>query len=207
MQLPNSLLVSVQKAGAATYAAEQQIKKILAEYSEFVKATVDSHSSDPSADVIFQNWRLITRLSDAMSAIEADLRTVHTMTAQLVQAETPILDAKSPVVQTLSLPFSPKGASDITDVKVKKEPQKPKRVKPAVKLDKPLSPNAIKLMEVLLPMLNAESPIALKQKEIGVKAGVPSGSVAASFRLLVSKNLIQLDASGNYSRGSAPYPV
>ncbi|MDI1246227.1 MAG: hypothetical protein PSV24_12575, partial [Rhodoferax sp.] len=63
MSLNKELLATLQKAGAAVFDANAQLKLAVASYGERVHEAVASNPFHLGNDTLFENWKLVARLS------------------------------------------------------------------------------------------------------------------------------------------------
>ena len=138
MSLNKELLATIQKAGAAVFDADAQLKLAVKSYGERVHAAVGSNPFHLGNDTLFENWKMIARLSKTVASMEEDLRNVYRMVGELNDVEPslpdvmPALSAPSPAASSAS---DTTLVADIslaaTDVKIKKKarvrPSKPAR--------------------------------------------------------------------------------
>ena len=83
MSLNQELLATIQKAGAAVFDADAQLKLAVKAYAERVHAAVGSDPYHLGNDALFENWKLVARLSQTMSAMEEELRKVYQVASEL----------------------------------------------------------------------------------------------------------------------------
>ncbi len=128
MSLSKTTLDAIQKAGAAVFEADTELKLAVKVYAERVHAAVGSNPYHLGNDALFENWKLVARLSQTMTGMEEELRKVYQVASELND------DASSTVTTLTALPAptpsSPaevldrmdhKAALAATDVKIKKK--------------------------------------------------------------------------------------
>lgn len=176
---------------------------------------------DLNTDSLFEEWKTVARLCQTLEQIEAELRKVHQAALSLGQGVLPTANV-SPRLRAPSRVREPAVASSIpvleaieaTDVvvktarKVKQAVTTPIATKGVGKAEaksnsskKPtpksaLSPNTQKLWDQLKTVLNAKKFTAIKRTKVGLDAGLPTGSVTASFTKLLENAYLEEDASG-----------
>ncbi len=133
MSLSSKTLSAIQQAGAAVFAADAELKNATKDYAERVTAAMGSNPFGLGNDGLFENWKLVARLSQAMAGIEEELKKVHQLASELTTDDGPTvraLAAPAPVVESTG-----NAANDLapTDVRVKR---KKKTVKPIVRAAK-----------------------------------------------------------------------
>lgn len=207
MPIPKPTLADIQTAGAAVHQADASLKSVVQAYADQVRLAMSSNPFDLQADSLFEEWKTVARLSQTLEQIETELRKVHQAAQQLGEsglgsskprgrlaptAPQPTLTIvkSSPVIESI----------EATDVVAKK----PKKVKAAPKpaqarkvaTKSALSPNTQKLWTHLKPLLNAKKYTEIKRSQVGVAAGLPLGSVTASFNKLLENAYLEENASG-----------
>ncbi|TAF78244.1 MAG: hypothetical protein EAZ54_09560 [Curvibacter sp.] len=205
--IPKTSLSAIQNAGAAVHQADASLKAVVQAYADQVRLAMSSNPFDLQADSLFEEWKTVARLSLTLEQIETELRKVHQAAQQL--GESGLGSNKSRV--RLAAP-SPKGtlsilanvpvieAIEATDV-VATKPKKVKAVSKPINARKvvpkaALSPNTQKLWDHLKTVLNAKKFTEIKRTQVGVAAGLPTGSVTASFNKLLENSYLEENASG-----------
>lgn len=207
MPIPKASLAAIQTAGAAIHQADASLKAVVQAYADQVRLAMSSNPFDLQADSLFEEWKTVARLSQTLEQVETELRKVHDAAQKLGEDALPINRSRTrletPVVQQ-RLIDSPESsvieAIEATDVVAKK----PKKVAEALALAKPkmatnkysLSPNPQKLWDHLKTVLSTKKFIEIKRSQVGVAAGLPTGSVAASFLKLLENSYLEENASG-----------
>jgi hypothetical protein len=137
MPLNQELLATIQKAGAAVFDADAQLKLAVKRYGERVHAAVASNPFHLGNDTLFENWKMIARLSKTVAAMEEDLRQVYQIVGELNDVEpslsdmVPVLSAPAPVASaTTGAPLVAQSSLAATDVRIKKKARVP-AAKPA----------------------------------------------------------------------------
>ncbi|WP_296493090.1 hypothetical protein [Rhodoferax sp.] len=136
MSLNKELLATIQQAGAAVFDADAQLKLAVKDYGERVHAAVGSNPFHLGNDTLFENWKMIARLSKTVASMEEDLRNVYRMVGELSDVEPslpgmmPALTAPTPAASANSdAPLVEDNRLAATDVKIKKKarvrPSKP----------------------------------------------------------------------------------
>ena len=87
MSVNKELLATLQKAGAAVFDADAQLKLAVTRYGERVQAAVASNPFHLGNDTLFENWKLVARLSQTVAAMEEDLKNVYQMAGALSDVE------------------------------------------------------------------------------------------------------------------------
>ena len=74
MSLAGSTLAAIQQAGAAVYAADADLKQVVQTHAARVTAAMAANPFGLGNDALFENWKTLARLSQSMTAIEAELK-------------------------------------------------------------------------------------------------------------------------------------
>jgi hypothetical protein len=93
MSLSSTTLLVLQKVGAAAFAADAKLKAEVKEYSQRVHDAMVANPDGQKNDALFANWKIVTRLSQAISSIEGELKKLFE-TAAALGAEAPAPLAK-----------------------------------------------------------------------------------------------------------------
>jgi len=184
MSVNKELLATLQKAGAAVFDADAQLKLAVTRYGERVQAAVASNPFHLGNDTLFENWKLVARLSQTVAAMEEDLKNVYQMAGALSDVEP-------------SLPLSVDGSLAATDVKIKRK-KRASVAKPGPALASPLPSNADRLLRHLRYVLKTKSFAPVKQAAVAKATGIPLGSMTAALKRLVAAGHVQTDASGMF---------
>ncbi len=139
MSLSNTTLALIQKAGAAAFAADVKLKSAVKDYSERVNAAMSSNPDSAKNDALFANWKIVSRLSQALASIEEELKKLFQVASSLT-GDVPT--ASAPVAVA-----SAKRAAGKT-AKTKKEATSKA---PASKTSKPLARQAKNKAKVIAP--------------------------------------------------------
>ena len=207
MPIPKPTLADIQTAGAAVHQADASLKSVVQAYADQVRLAMSSNPFDLQADSLFEEWKTVARLSQTLEQIENELRKVHQAAQQLGESglgsSKPRGRLAPPTAQpTLAIVNSSPVIESIeaTDVVAKKPKKVQAAQKPAqahkVTNKSALSPNTQKLWTHLKPLLNAKKFTEIKRSQVGVAAGLPLGSVTASFNKLLDNAYLEENASG-----------
>ena len=83
MSLSSTTLLVLQKVGAAAHAADAKLKAEVKDYSQRVHDAMAANPDGQKNDALFANWKIVTRLSQAISGIEAELKKLFETAAAL----------------------------------------------------------------------------------------------------------------------------
>jgi len=223
MSLSSATLSAIQQAGAAVFSADLELKNAVKEYAQRVNAAMLSNPYHLGNDTLFENWKVVARLSQTMAGIEEEIKKVHQVAAELIADDQPL------VVQIASL-AAPIRANDVsvvsqndmtpTDVLVK---SKKKKLKPGAtrstrvpksstspvkpvgvrKSAQQLSGNPAKLLQYLEKVLNSKKFTVVSQTAVGQETGIPLGSMTAATKKLLESARIIAGPSGSFRLTSA----
>ncbi|MCM2339707.1 hypothetical protein [Rhodoferax sp.] len=204
MSLNKELLATIQKAGAAVFDADAQLKLAVKSYGERVHAAVGSNPFHLGNDTLFENWKMVARLSRTVAAMEEDLRQVYQMVGDLSDVEPslpdmmPALSAPSPVAHaTTDVPLVAQSSLAATDVKIKRK-RRIAAAKPGPVLAAPAPKNAARLLKHLRYVLKTKDFATVNQTAVAKATGIPMGSMTAALKRLVAAGLVQTNHSGMF---------
>lgn len=204
MSLNKELLATIQKAGAAVFDADTQLKLAVKRYGERVQAAVGSNPFHLGNDTLFENWKMVARLSKTVAAMEEDLRKVYQMAGELSDVE-PSLSDMMPALSAPAPEASAKASSPLvadsslaaTDVKIKRKKRIP-AAKPGPVLATPLPENAARLLKHLRYVLKTKGFAPVNQTAVAKATGIPMGSMTASLKRLVAEGHVQTNDAGMF---------
>lgn len=199
MSLLKSTISAVQKAGAAIFEADTELKATLKLYSEKVTSAVGRDPFNIGNDALFENMKSLARFSQTVGQIEMELQKVHAFISGLAGDEPqPIvlaLASRSNLVPT-DVVVKVKRAKAISEKRVAKTVVKaPLKAKSG---PKKLPSNATKLLAHLETNLQRDDFTAINQTSVSAATGIPLGSMTASLKRLVETGLIQVGTEGGY---------
>lgn len=225
MSLSSATLSSIQSAGAAVFAADVELKNAVTEYAQRVSAAMTSNPYGLGNDTLFENWKVLARLSQSMAGIEQELRKVYRVAADLSADDQPVvLQVAALAAPTPSVEAAAPNQNDLapTDVSVKTRNKPAQRVARssggasagrgrAQRADASvtglaLAGNAAKLLHHLETLLNAHEFTAVSQTAIGQKIGIPMGSMTAATKKLIETGRIVAGPSGCFRLANSPTP-
>ena len=181
MSLQPHALAAIQSAGAAIFDADAALKSAVKEYAAQIEDVLASNPFDVGNDALFEEWKNVARLSQAVSRMEQELRQIYDAAASLAgakQLQAPEMRRISPasvaVVETVNA----------TDVVVKPSKQ-------------PVRNNSDRVLNALKQLLNETEFRKINISAVANTAGVAQGSMAATLRRLVRDGHL-LDANGGH---------
>ena len=195
MSLAGSTLAAIQQAGAAVYAADADLKQVVQTHAARVTAAMAANPFGLGNDALFENWKTLARLSQSMTAIEAELKKIYFVAED-------VADPDGPAVTALPALAAPT-ASTATDVVVKSTTRagtrgrRPERRREAAPERSPLLGNAAKLLKYLETVLTTDNFQPIKPTVSARHVEMPLGSVSAAIKkLLASGHLVAGPAGG-----------
>jgi hypothetical protein len=218
MPISAKTLTAIQAAGIAAFKADAHLKSAVKDYGNQVQDAMLSSPFDLANDSLFEEWKSVCRLSQAMGQIEAELQKIYAAASSLQGNVSPSNKPRAiaaPVAapaktSTLEM-VSTVDATDATDVTAKtsrklkgkgkgKAKNKANTQVKAVRKPKaagPLPANAASLLAHLTNVLNPNTFGKINQTSVATAIQMAKGSVGASVRRLVEEGfLIQDPAQG-----------
>lgn len=208
MSLSKTTLSAIQQAGAAVFTADAELKNSVKDYAERVNAAMAANPFGLGNDALFENWKLVARLSQTMAGIEEELKKVHALASELTGDDGPAEHA----LPALSAPLAAQRSTpellvatvpDITPTDVvaksgqKKVARKALAKKPALASPTALAGNPAKLLRHLQRLLNARDFMAVNLSAAGLATGIPAGSVNAAVKKLLEIGLLLVGPGGH----------
>lgn len=225
MSLSSSTLSAIQKAGAAAFTADVKLKNAVKEYAQRVNAAMVENPYQLGNDALFENWKVVARLSQTMAGIEEELKKIHLVASQLSADDQPtVLQIPALAVPTSFVEQSPASQNDVTPtdaiVKPKKKtlPRKnrapkakaspsPVKVAGAAGNRLELSGNPAKLLRYLEGALNANEFTVIHQTATAQATGIPLGSMTAAVKKLVESGQIITGPTGSFKLANVGQPL
>lgn len=203
MSLSSETLSVIQKAGAAVYEADLELKNAVKEYAHRVHEAMMSNPYHLGNDNMFENWKVVARLSQTLAGIEEELKKVYYVAAELSADDQPLVVE----VAALAAPASPVvepvvNQNDMTPTDVVVKPKK-RAAKPAEasKNRSPISGNSAKLLDYFEGELNANDFSVISQTVASQKTGIPLGSMTAAIKKLIESACIIAGPGGSFKLG------
>lgn len=218
MSLPSSTLAAIQKAGAAVFTADEKIKKAVTDYAQRVNAAIATNPYNLGNDTLFENWKVIARLSQTMAGIEEELKKVYRVASELTAddqptvreipslaaparsversvAQQPDLAPSDVVAKPKKKASSPKSKSKSKTLATKATAAKPVATAKNVQVS---SGNPAKLLPYLERVLNSTDFTVLSQTLAGKETGIPIGSMTAATKKMIESGRIIAGPAGTY---------
>jgi hypothetical protein len=208
MPLAPKTLNAIQAAGTAAFKADAQLKAAVKDYCSQVQAAMHSSPFDLANDSLFEEWKSVCRLSQAMGQIEAELQKIHAAASRLHGDVLPSNKPRAIAAPVANEPSTVEVVTqvDATDVTVKK-PRKLKikakakaktKMARKAKSDGPLPANAASLLAHLTSVLNSDTFERINQTSVATAINMAKGSVGASVRRLVDEGFLAQDPALGY---------
>jgi hypothetical protein len=204
MSLNKELLDALQKAGAAVFDADAQLKLAVLSYGERVQAAVGANPFHLGNDTLFENWKMVARLSKAVAAMEEDLKNVYQMASAMSDVEpalpeltTALSAPATEAVAEAASPAAPDSSLVATDVKIKRK-KRATTAKPGPALASPSPSNADKLLKHLKYVLKTKGFAPVNQTAVAKATGIPLGSMTAALKRLVASGRLQVNGAGQF---------
>lgn len=201
MPLPSQTLAAIQTAGAAIYAADAELKKSVQDYADQVKAAMLGNPFDLGNDTLFEDWKTVARLSQAITQIEAEFKKIYSAASDLSAGSR----SGIAVMPTLTGPALSASADlevvkdiDATDAVIKRAPKKLKRVATRKQANRPLRGNTLTLLEHLVQVLNPTDFVKINQAAVAKDIGLAKGSIGASIAKLVQTGHLVTGPTGAF---------
>jgi hypothetical protein len=183
----------LQKVGAAAFAADAKLKAEVKEYSQRVHEAMVANPDGQKNDVLFANWKIVSRLSQAISSIEEELKQLF-VTASALGAQAPVAAPvakpaktakpaaapKRAVKKTAKAPAKVELAAAAEAVSAKLKPAKTVKVKATPKVVAKAAPKVS-----VKPVVTAKVKVATKSK---VKAVAKNGGAKAAGSVTLGAN-------------------
>ena len=193
MPLSAAALNAIQKAGAAVYQADQHLKEAVKDYAHRIGAALKASPLDSGNDALFEDWKAVARLSQAISDIEADLSKAFALAGKLKGGK-----------------GKGKGAAKAAKAGAKKRGRPantgataPKGKRGRKRSADGMAGNPAKLLKHLETLLNTQDFIVISQSEAGRQTGIPIGSMTAALKRLTELGRISVGANGGYKLAAA----
>ncbi len=216
MSLSSATLSAIQQAGAAAYAADAQLKNAVRGYAARVNAAMSANPYGLGNDALFENWKVVARLSQTLSGIEQELKKVHHVASELIADDQPrvhqipALSAPAESVAMVARHHLDLATTDVVPKRRKKRGLNKVRARkiragshsPAT-LGAPtsrpkLGGNSARLLRHLKTVLQTNGFTAINQTGTGRATGIPLGSMTAAIKSLVHSGHLVIGPTGGF---------
>ena len=214
MSLSHATLSAIQQAGAAVFDADLELKHAVRRYAERVNVAMGSNPYHLGNDAMFENWKVVARLSQTMAGIEDELKKVYQVATDLLAddfapaGEVPALGAPTRSVEPAARRQDDMTATDVVAKtgtqtlmrKTRAAKASPARARPArVAGQRPaLGGNATKLLNYMESMLDTEKFTVIGQATIAQATGIPLGSMTAGIKKLLASGRLVAGPTGSF---------
>ena len=125
MSLPQTTLSTLQQAGSSVFAADAALKNAVKDYAERVNAAMSANPFGLGNDGLFENWKLVARLSQTVAGIEEELKKVYQLATELTAEDGPAVHSVPALASPVPAPAVPAQPDMVpTDVVVKTRKKK-----------------------------------------------------------------------------------
>jgi hypothetical protein len=196
----------IQKAGTAVFNADVALRDAVAESAKKVSDAMTKNPFDGQHDSLYQNWKNVARISQAISTIEAELKSLYALALATPVSNGPAIALPAPAAKA---PLEVLNAIDVTDVVAKRTPRKLKVAKKTAK--RPLSrgkrsggqDNTAKVLSYLQTTLNDQSFTKVNQSAVAIAVGLPKGSIGASIKRLIQDGRLMQGEAKAFKLGTS----
>lgn len=205
MPLPTNALTAIQSAGAAVFTADAELQAVVKEYAEQVNVAMLQNPFDVGNDSMFEDWKTVARLSQAIHQIEAEFQKIYKVGAEIGKhATSRISKVHALAAPSATAPSFVEVVKEIkaTDVVAKRKGKKTKISKRGRKPVNILRGNTAKLMNWLAKALSTDQTVKLNRSAVAIEIGLPNGSIGASFSKLLAAGYIVEEAAGLFKLSS-----
>jgi hypothetical protein len=200
LPLTSKTLNAIQSAGAAIFVADAQVKDVVKDYAKQFHAAMKQNPFDLANDSLFEEWKSVCRLSQAVGQIEAEMRKIHTAAASLqgvaLSSSKTLALAPPRVAESSTLEVVEQ--VEATDVVIKKPRKLKRKASRKVRSAGPLPSNATVLLAHLVKLLSPNAFTKVNQSSIAVAINMPKGSIGASMTKLVKEGFLAHDPAQGY---------
>jgi hypothetical protein len=200
MPLNSKTLHAIQSAGAAVFDADSQLKVAVKDYASQVHTAMLQNPFDLANDSLFEEWKSVCRLSQAVGQIEAEMQKIYAAASRLQGA---VLPTSKP--RALAAPSRAEiGTLEVveqieaTDVVIKRPRKLASKLHRKGKSSGPLPGNATVLLAHLSKLLNPNSFEKVNQTSVAIAIGMAKGSIGASMSKLVKEGFLAQDPALGY---------
>ncbi|OYT90679.1 MAG: hypothetical protein CFE43_16990 [Burkholderiales bacterium PBB3] len=175
-------MAHIQSAGTAVFAADTALKSAVKEYATQIEGALASNPFDVGNDALFEEWKNVACLSQAVSRIEQELRQIFDAAAQITSAK----QIAAPTPHRISTdPVSLISEVTATDVVAKSSTGRP-------------SGNSLLVLGALLTLLTESEFREINISAVAMATGVAQGSMAATLKRLIRDGYLLEASKGQY---------
>lgn len=202
MTIKKSTVSQVQKAGHAMHNAAQALSRDAFAAGKLLHQKMSADLHNPAADRLYEQWKSVAKMAQDLVQMENNLRSVYEGCIK-ISAQLDEVVAAKPAMRSVSAKPS---AQVAVPAQAKRRPggRPPKKALPPGVVGVPRAGNEQRLMEHLSKVLNSTDLVQVQHQQISAATGIPAGSVSATIKRLVGKNLIVTGDSGALRLAAAP---
>jgi hypothetical protein len=207
--MDSKTIATIQAAGTALHDAQTALARDGQRCAEQVREALGQDAFSVANDGLFEQWKSISRLSQSLAAMEAQLKDLYFVAVELAATGSTV--SRTTAAPRLALAAAPaargRGAGDVVDVELA-TPRKIKRrstapAAPAVaKSTTPQTPrlrgNAVSALAFLQARLDRDRFTRLTQAELAEGVPMALGSVGNTIAILKNKGLLVEGERGSY---------
>ena len=227
MSLSSSTLSVIQKAGAAAFTADVNLKNAVKEYADRLNAAMLANPDGLENNLLFENWKIVSRLSQSISGIEVELKKLFLVASAIGMDDQPMssnltasIDAnslgKKVAISKNHVPNArlkvKEGIAPKPEVLIKSKAKISRKTKAVVRplnvtgsVNRPLvlGANPAKVLRHLASILNANDFTSINQTEVSKVTGIPLGSMTAATKKLLESGMLIAGPSGTFKLAEA----
>ena len=207
MPLPSQTISALQAAGSAIHAADAELKQSVQEFSDGVKAAMLANPFDVGNDSIFETWKTLARLSQAVAQVEAEFKRIYEAATQMSNGKRGVASTKrklaAPQKRAAKAELEVVTAIDATDAVIKKAGKTRKVAVAKKKSKRPLGGNTARVLARMQEILNATDFVNVNRSAEAATIGIPKGSIGASIAKLLQTGQLVANEPGWLKLASA----
>jgi len=200
MPLNTKIVETIQTAGAAVFKADAALQVAVKDYAAQVHASMLQNPFDISNDTLFEEWKTVARLSQAMGQIESELQKIYAAASSLGNSgalKAPRTRVIAATTEAVSKPIELIHEINATDVIPKKSRKIAKTANRRSKSALPLSGNTAKVLRHLVKILDPNTFTKINQSAEALEIGLPKGSMGASMAKLLKEGYLAEGPQGD----------
>lgn len=185
MSIQKTTVSQLQKAGQAIHDAAQSLSRDAQRAGEILSKHTSAATYVPDADRLYEQWKSVARMSQKLVEMEVALRSVYEECVDIATLPVAKKESRGKSLEKATRKESPH------KVEGKRKPGRPpKTAVPPGAVGTPREGNEQRLMDYFNKTLSHTELQALHHHEITAATGIPAGSIAATIKRLVGKNLL-----------------
>lgn len=192
MSLSSSTLAAIQKAGAAVFVADEKLKQAAQNFAERVNAAIAGNPYHLGNDALIENWKTVARLSQTIAGIEAEIKKVFQVAAELTGED-------QPSVVSTPVQVAPKRAAKqavVAPVVKAKPAARAAAVAPTVPTLVDLAPTDV-VIKSSKKAAKPKAPVAVAPKSTKLKPKNKEAAPKSKAKVRVAVKAVTGELSGN----------